>query len=362
MTAWYGRMYVLQMTDMKQPIRVVQWGLGAMGGGMARLMLDKPGLALVGAIAHRAELAGKDLGEVLDIGRELGVQVSHDPGALLSSEQVDVVSFATTSWTRDHLPELRVAMENGANCVSIAEELSDVEAQSPELAAEIDEVAKANGVSVVGTGVNPGFVLDLLVVALTAGSHSVERIEASRVNDLSAYGHSVMASQGIGVSPDAFRAGVADGSIVGHVGFPESIHMISEALGLGVDRIEQSREPIISNVRRETPHVTVEPGMVAGCEHIGIGYRGDEEVVRLVHPQQIHPQSEGQDTGDYIHVYGKPEIHMAITPEIAGGVATIGIAVNVIPHLVAASPGLKRMIDLPVPGALMGPSAYSRLT
>ncbi|HET9012167.1 MAG TPA: hypothetical protein VFN38_10165, partial [Gemmatimonadaceae bacterium] len=60
--------------------------------------------------------------------------------------------------------------------------------------------------------------------------------------------------------------------------------------------------------------------------------------------------------------YGKPEIHMAITPEIAGGVATIGIAVNVIPHLVAASPGLKRMIDLPVPGALMGPSAYSRLT
>lgn len=345
---------------MTPPIRVVQWGLGAMGAGMARLILEKPGFTLVGAVAHRPALVGRDLGDVLDIGRELGVTVTDEPETILDKSQVDVVSIATTSWAKDHMPELRQILEAGINCVSIAEELSDVEAQSPELAAEIDALAKANGVSVVGTGVNPGFVLDLLVVTLTAGSHSVERIEASRVNDLSPYGHSVMASQGVGVTPEAFRAGVADGSIVGHVGFPESIHMISEALGLGVNRVEESREPIVSTVRRETPHVTVEPGMVAGCEHIGVGFRDDVEVVRLVHPQQIHPQSEGQDTGDYIHVYGVPEIHMAVTPEIAGGTATIGIAVNAIPHVVAASPGLKRMIDLPAPGALMGPSAYSR--
>jgi 4-hydroxy-tetrahydrodipicolinate reductase len=331
-----------------------------MGGGMARLILDKPGLALVGAVVHRPEHAGQDVGEILGIGRQLGIVATHDPAELLQREQVDVVTFATTSWAKDHLPELRVAIEAGANCVSITEELADVDAQSPELAAEIDALAKQNGVSVVGTGVNPGFVLDLLVVALTAGCHSVERIEASRVNDLSPYGPTVVASQGVGVAPEAFRAGVEDGSIVGHVGFPESIHMISEALGLGVDRIEQSREPIISNVRREATHVTVEPGMVAGCEHIGIGYRGDVEVIRLVHPQQIHPDAEGQETGDYIHVHGEPEVHMAIQPEIAGGQATIGIAVNSIPHVVAASPGLKRMIDLPVPGALMGASAYDR--
>ena len=238
--------------------------------------------------------------------------------------------------------------------------MANPEAQGPALAAEIDALAKEKGVSVLGTGVNPGFVLDLLVIVLTGGCHSVERIEASRVNDLSPYGPTVMATQGVGVTPEAFRAGVADGSIVGHVGFPESIRMISEAIGLGVDRIEQSREPIISNVRRETPHVTVEPGMVAGCAHIGVGYRGEKEVVRLVHPQQIHPHLEDQDTGDYIHVHGVPEVHMAIKPEIAGGLSTIGIAVNMIPHVVAASPGFKRMIDLPVPAALMGESAYAR--
>ncbi|KAF0193680.1 MAG: dihydrodipicolinate reductase domain protein, partial [Bacteroidetes bacterium] len=170
----------------------------------------------------------------------------------------------------------------------------------------------------------------------------------------------VMKTQGVGTTPEAFHAGVADGSIVGHVGFPESIHMISEALGLGVDRIEESREPIISKVYRETLHVKVEPGMVAGCAHIGIGYRGEKEVVKLIHPQQIHPHLENQDTGDYINIFGKPEIHMAIKPEIAGGIATMGVAVNMIPLVVAATPGLKRMIDLPVPAALMGDSAYHR--
>ncbi len=343
-----------------KPIRVLQWGLGAMGSGMARLILEKPGLQIVAAVDGRPDYVGKDLGEVLGSGKQLGVTVTNHPADVLKKENVDIVVIATTSWTKEQMPDLVKIISAGINCISIAEEMSDPDAQSPELAAEIDALAKKHGVAVLGTGVNPGYVLDLLVVMLSGGCHNVERIEASRVNDLSPYGPTVMRTQGVGTTPEAFRAGVADGSIVGHVGFPESIHMISAALGLGVDRIEQTREPIISKVYRETPHVKVEPGMVAGCAHIGIGYHGDKEVIRLVHPQQIHPQLENQDTGDYINIYGKPEIHMAIKPEIAGGIATMGIAVNMIPHVVAATPGLKRMIDLPTPAALMGESAYQR--
>jgi hypothetical protein len=343
-----------------EPIRVLQWGLGAMGGGMARLMLEKSGLKLVAAVDGRPDYVGKDLGEVLGVGKQLGVTVTNQPEDVLKKENVDLVVIATTSWTKEQIPDLRKIISAGINCISIAEEMSDPDAQSPELAKEIDELAKKHGVSVLGTGVNPGFVLDLLVVTLSGVCHSVERIEASRVNDLSPYGPTVMRTQGVGTTPEAFAAGVADGSIVGHVGFPESIHMISEVLGLGVDHIEQTREPIISNVYRETPHVKVEAGMVAGCRHIGIGYRGEVEVVKLVHPQQIHPHLEGQDTGDYINIYGKPEIHMANKPEIAGGIATMGVTVNMIPHVVAATPGMKRMIDLPTPAALMGESAYSR--
>lgn len=345
---------------MMQPVRVLQWGLGAMGSGMARLMLEKPGLKIVAAVDSRPDLAGKDLGEVLGIGKDLGVAVTDKPETVLDQSAVDIVLLATTSWTEQQMPDLRKILGAGINCVTIAEEMADAAAQNPALAAEIDTLAKKRGVSVLGTGVNPGFVLDLLIVTLTGGCLSVERIEAARVNDLSPYGPTVMKSQGVGTSVEAFRAGVADGSIVGHVGFPESIHMISEAIGLGVDRIEQNREPIISTVYRETPHVKIQPGMVAGCAHTGIGYRGDREVIRLVHPQQVHPQLENQDTGDYIHIYGSPEVHMAINPEIAGGKATIAIAVNMLPHVVAATPGLKRMIDLPAPAALMGESAYCR--
>ena len=338
---------------MKQ-IRVLQWGLGAMGSGMAKLMLDKTGLKIVAAVDGRPDFVGKDLGEVLGVGKKLDVTVTNRPEDVLKKESVDIVLIATTSWLKDQISDLRKILNAGINCISIAEEMSDAYAQNPELAKELDTLAQKNGVTILGTGVNPGYVLDLLIVALTGGNHSVERIEASRVNDLSPYGPTVMNSQGVGTTPEQFRAGIADGSMVGHVGFPESINMISDALGLGVDRIEQTREPIISKVKRETPYIKVEPGMVAGCSHIGIGYHGSKEVVKLVHPQQIHPQLENQETGDYINIYGKPEIHMSIKPEIAGGVATEGIAVNMIPLVVASTPGLKRMIDMPVPAALMG--------
>ena len=340
--------------------RVVQWGLGAMGSGMARLMLAKDGLEVVGAIDMRPDYVGKDLGEVLGAGRKLGVVVTNDPATILDREKVDLVVIATTSWTKEQMPDLRKILTAGINCISIAEELAAPEAQNPALAAELDALAKANGVSLLGTGVNPGFVLDLLVVTLSGVCHDVERIEASRVNDLSPYGPTVMKTQGVGTTPEQFAAGVKDGSIVGHVGFPESIRMISDALGLGVTRIQESREPIISTVYRETPHVKVAPGMVAGCAHVAVGYAGEKPVVKLVHPQQIHPHLEGQGTGDYINIFGRPEIHMSTGPEIAGGIATMGVAVNMIPHVVAATPGLKSMVDLPVPAALMGASAYSR--
>lgn len=340
-------------------IRVVQWGLGAMGSGIARLLLSKEGIEVVGAVDARPDLDGTDLGEVLG-GTPIGVPVSTDPASLLDSGHVDVVTIATTSWVEQQLPDLRRILSAGINVVSIAEELAAPEAQHPKAAAELDALAREHDVSIVGVGVNPGFVLDLLVVTLTAGSHEVTSIEATRVNDLSPYGPTVLTTQGVGTTPEQFAAGLADGSIVGHVGFPESIRLISDALGLGVDRIEETRDPIISTVRREVRDLVIEPGMVAGCSHVGIGYRGDTEVVRLVHPQQVLPELEGQATGDDITIHGVPEIQLSTGPEIAGGVATIGMAVNAVPRILAASPGLKRVIDLPSPTALMGPAAYER--
>ena len=213
------------------PIRVVQWGLGAMGQGMAKLITAKDGLELVGAIDVNPALDGKDIGEVLGID-PLGANVTTDPASILDSNKVDVVTIATTSWVHDQIADLRTIITAGINVVSIAEEMSCPEAQNPDMAKELDELAKKHGVSAVGVGVNPGFVLDHLVVALSSGSQDVTHIEARRVNDLAPYGQTVLRTQGVGTTPEEFKAGVADGSIVGHVGFPESIRLISDALGL----------------------------------------------------------------------------------------------------------------------------------
>ena len=159
-----------------------------MGSGMAKLILEKDGLQLVGAIDTRPEYAGKDVGSVLGLGRELGVEVQATPDGLLDPDVADIVVIATTSWTAQQMPQLRQILGSGLNCISIAEEMASPEAQSPELATELDQLAKANNVSVLGTGVNPGFVLDLLVVTLSGVCHKVDRIEASRVNDLSPMG------------------------------------------------------------------------------------------------------------------------------------------------------------------------------
>jgi 4-hydroxy-tetrahydrodipicolinate reductase len=223
----------------------------------------------------------------------------------------------------------------------------------PEESEVLENIAWRYGVSILGTGINPGFVLDLLIIAMTGACLKVNRIEARRINDLSPFGKTVMETQGVGTTPEEFKKGIEKGDIVGHIGFQQSIAMIGNALGWEIDRIEESREPIISNTERKTAVAHVKPGMVAGCKHVGRGYCGDKLMIELVHPQQILPETEGVDTGDYIDIYGDPEIHLSIKPEIPGGKGTIALATNMIPAVIEAAPGLLEMSELPIPRCLI---------
>jgi 2,4-diaminopentanoate dehydrogenase len=336
------------------PVRVALLGVGRMGSAIGRLVTTKPSLTLVGAVDPRVEVCGRDLGEVIGLDQRLGTPVVGGLDQLFSSAHPDVVVQAACSTMRDAAHDLLACVRQGADVVSIAEELSWPWAQSPAMATHLDEVARRHGVTVLGTGVNPGFVLDLLVVALTGVCQRVDAISATRVNDLSPYGPTVLRTQGVGLTPEAFAAGLADGSVVGHVGFPESIAMVAAALGWVVERVDQVREPIVASVARETAFVRVEPGMVAGCNHTAVGWVGGVPRLRLVHPQQVCPEAEGIATGDTIEIRGVPDLRLSGSPEIPGGVATTALAVNMIPHVRGAAPGLVSMLDLPVPAALAG--------
>jgi 4-hydroxy-tetrahydrodipicolinate reductase len=333
---------------------VVVVGSGQMGSGIVRLLLEKRGLELVGVCGRRTERAGTDVGLAVGLGRSLDLALASDLGELVERTRPDVAIQATCSRLADARGEIEELLRRGVNVISIAEELAYPVRQHPELAARIDRLAVEHGASVLGTGINPGFVLDLLVIALSGVCARVESITATRVNDLSPYGPSVLASQGVGLTPQAFRQGVEAGTVVGHFGFPESIGMIAAALGIEVERIEQEREPIVSRVRRETEFVTVEPGQAAGCRHTAVAFSQGRPVVTLHHPQQVHPQLEEVETLDAIEIAGEPCVHISGRPEIPGGVGTIALAVNCIPRVLDAPPGLLSMADVPPPAALMG--------
>lgn len=339
---------------MGDPIRVLLVGTGQMGAGVARLVLDKRGLELVGACARRPERRGLDLGRAVGLGRDLGVAIGCDLPDQIERLRPDVAIQTTCSRLEDARGEIETLVGAGVHVISIAEEMACPASVSTQLADRIDRLAREHGVSVLGTGVNPGFVLDLLVVALSGVCWQVERIRAQRVNDLAPYGPTVLRTQGVGLEVAAFRRGVEDGSVVGHVGFRQSIQLIARCVGWEIEAIEETREPIVSTVERRTPFVRVEPGRVAGCRHSAVAYSGGRPVITLEHPQQVHPQLEGVATGDAIEIEGQPGVRLAGSPEIPGGIATVALAVNAIPVVLGASPGLASMADLPVPAALLG--------
>lgn len=329
-------------------IKVVEWGTGEMGQGLLKFILDRPkDLDLVGCIVTNPAKDGKTVGELL--GRPCDVVMSRDFERVLAEAKPDVVCINTQSNLHEITDQVHPAIKSGADVICIAEKISYPWASDPEWAATVDSMARERGVSVLGTGINPGFMLDALIVMWSSVCLRVDSIKATRVNDLSPFGPTVMKGQGVGTTVEQFEKGVADGSIVGHIGFPESIGLIARALKWRIDRVEETREPIVTSVERSTAHVKVAPGDVAGCRHIGRGYSGDELKIELVHPQQIHPELEGVDTGDYIEIKGDPDVNMANKPEIPGGKGTYASTGNYIPLMKAAPAGMLTVVDMPLP-------------
>lgn len=335
-------------------IKVIIWGFGAMGRGMADMLLDKEGVTIVGVIDLNQAIQDISFTDVLKRGDKPGVRVTADIDQVLRTTEADVLLLATDSFVAGAYDKIIKAVSYGLNVISTAEEMAYPKAGHPQLAEAIDQTAKAQGVTVLGTGINPGFIMDLLVVALSGVMRDVSHIEAERVNSLSPFGPAVMHEQGVGISLATYHQRKADGSLAGHVGFRESVHMIADALGIKLDAFRQDMEPIITDCDRKSRYGEAKKGTLAGIRMTGQGIKDNKVMIDMIHPQQIEPQLGGTATKDVIRLQGTPEVNMTITPEIDGGLGTIAMCVNMIPHVINARPGLKTMIDLPVPRAILG--------
>ena len=335
-------------------IKVMIWGFGAMGRGMAEMLVLKQGVDIVGVCDLNPSLVGKDVFEVLNVKKDQSVKITNNIDDLLKKTKADLCLIATDSFVKSTHEKIIKVLSHGINVISTAEEMAFPMANEPKLALEMDAVAKAHHVTVLGTGINPGFIMDLLVVALSGTMKTVDFIEAKRVNSLSPFGPAVMHEQGVGISMEEYNQRNQDGSLAGHVGFKESVSMIASAIGVKLDDFKQQMKPIVTSIDRKSPYGEAKKGCLAGINMTGQGYVKDSVFINMIHPQQIEPEMEGTHTGDYITLKGVPNINMSITPEIDGGIGTIAMCVNMIPHVINARPGLKTMIDLPVPRAILG--------
>jgi 2,4-diaminopentanoate dehydrogenase len=327
---------------MKKKIRVVQYGVGPIGASIVRLMRQKQALVITGAIDKDPEKAGRDLGEV--VGAEdapWGVTVSADSSEVLS-HPTDVVVHATSSFLTDVASQIMECLEAGACVVSACEELSYPYRKHPELAAKLDEAAKESGVTLLGTGVNPGFVMDKLLLGLSAACQRVDHAKAVRIVDASQRRLSLQKKVGAGLTVEEFQRRVAGGSVK-HVGLPESVAMLSDGLGLDVDTITETIDPVVAAESFRTDHMDVQAGEVAGIHQIARGITRGEEKVFL----ELKMYVGAPDPSDTIQLTGEPNLRMVIPGGTPGDVATASIAVNAIPALLAAPAGLRTARDLP---------------
>ncbi len=325
-------------------LRVLSVGLGPIGLEAARLALAGRSLELVGAVDLDPEKAGRDLAELLGLDEATGLRVERDLAAALARARPDVAILCTGSTVPAVLADVERIVRAGAGVVSSCEELLWPALQHPELARRLDAAARSGGSAILGTGVNPGFVLDFLPVVLSGVSRRVERVRGVRILDAAARRLPLQKKVGAGLAVEEFRRLVAAGRL-GHVGMRESVALVGHALGFDLDEVTQTVEPVVAERRIESAHLVVEPGRAAGIRNLGFGRSGGETRVELVLEMYVG----APDPRDEIFLEGDPPLHLAIEGGTPGDAATAAILVNSLAGVAAAPPGLKTVLDLPPP-------------
>jgi hypothetical protein len=318
------------------PIAVAQYGIGPIGAEIARLLLTKSWIKLVAAVDIDPDKIGRDLGEVIGLGREVGLKVTAD-----LQGKPDVVCHSTGSRLRDVTGQLNALLARGCHVVSTCEELSFPLDRA--LREELNHTARSANVTLLGTGVNPGFVMDKLPLTITSVCQEVKSVEIVRIQNASTRREPLQRKVGAGMTVDEFRAAVAAGSIK-HMGLRESLYLVGNGLGVEFEHVsDETIEPILADREVTTQYLTVQPGQVAGVHQTIVG-RGRIDVSLEL---RMYVGAEAV-AADKVIVTGVPNVEMVIKDGVHGDRATAAMVVNAIPRVVQARPGVLTMDDIPI--------------
>ena len=318
-------------------LRVGFYGFGSIGRLAARHALER-GFEVVGAVDIDPGIVGRDVGELIGLGEELGVKVSRDPVSLIDA---DVVVHATGSYLDRVYPQLLELLDLGVDVVSTCETLAYPWYRYPVLARKLALRAVSAGATVLGAGVNPGFILDALLVVLASPAGVVEEIRATRSLDASKRRKTFQEKIGVGMDPEEYRRALESGRLTGHVGYAESVMLVADAAGLQPSRVVEGQEPLVAERPVESGGVRVEAGKVLGVRGYGEAYAGGRRIVRV-------ELVAGIGVEDYEEVviqasWGEYRWRSSGTPGDLGTVSTI---LSLAPAVAESPPGLVTVVDL----------------
>jgi len=337
------------MASVTGPIKVLHVGLGPIGAGVVRQVAGRKGFRIVGAADIDPAKAGRDLGEVTGVGRALRVKVSGDVKKAIKASKPDVVVLCTSSSLKKVLPQIEEILKLKVPIVSTTEELAYPTRANMKYARVIHQLAKKSKVGVLGTGVNPGFTMDALPIALTGVCERVESVRVDRVQDARIRRLPFQQKIGAGLTREQFQKKVDDGT-VRHVGLAESISMIADALGWKLDRITDEIQPKMATETVSSEFLAVDPGYVCGIVQDGLGFRDGTPVITL----HMEAYLGAPESFDAVEIAGSPPLKMKLAGGVHGDIATASIVVNSLPKILEVTPGLHTMRDMPLPAFFGG--------
>lgn len=324
-----------------RPIRIILFGLGPVGSEIARVLVRRPGIQIVGAVEIDRAKAGRDLGQVIGLRESLHIPISADAKSVLK-KRADVVVHATGSYLSQVMPQFEMILSAQHSIVSTCEELAEPYAQNTVLARRLDALARERGVAIVGTGVNPGYTMDALPVMLTALCQTVKKVRVLRVVDASHRRIQLQRKIGTGLTAAEFRERAARREIR-HVGLLESVYLIARGLGWALAVAGETIEPVLASRAVRTDHYDVPPNFVTGVHQTAFGEMNGERVIEL----ELRMSVDAEGTRDEVWIEGIPPIHSRVEG-IHGDLSTAAIVANTVRRIVGSAPGLYTMVDLPL--------------
>lgn len=330
---------------MEKKIKVVQFGLGPIGIESLKLAAEQSWLEVTGGVDIDPAKVGKSLADLTGVASLAGAKVFASLDALFAAVGApDVVLHTAGSSAAASFAQAKPALDRGVSVASTCEELIFPALKTPDLAREYDALCRRTGARVAGTGVNPGFVMDILPICLTGVSRDVQSIYVERVVNASTRRQPLQAKIGSGQNPADFRAKFAAGK-AGHAGFQQSVALLAHAMGWKLDEIRESCEPVVATSRVVTKFFDVAPGQSVGIHQKCIGLSGGETKIKL----DLQMYLDASLPHDAIVVKGRPDLNLVLNGGVAGDDATVASLINIVPRLLAATPGVRLMTELAVP-------------